>query len=146
MSNLRREGGCMCGAVRYRAELLTVEATACHCEQCRRQSGHFWASIDARGDQFVLTAQDGLRWFRFKTTSRGFCDRCGSFLFWRADGWDDISLALGSLDDAADIVLTKHLYVMERGAYYQLPKEAVQHARGGDEPPVEKPGASKDAS
>ena len=50
-----REGGCQCGAVRYR---ITGEATAlfaCHCSHCQRQSGSaFGLSMRLSADQFEL--------------------------------------------------------------------------------------------
>ncbi len=41
-----REGSCLCGAVRYTVDAEFTGANACHCSQCRRQSGHYWAAGD----------------------------------------------------------------------------------------------------
>jgi hypothetical protein len=32
-------GGCLCGAVRYRLESTPVDAGYCHCQICRRSTG-----------------------------------------------------------------------------------------------------------
>ena len=43
------EGGCLCGAVRYRVSGDPVAATLCHCRSCRRASGGVtvaWAVFD----------------------------------------------------------------------------------------------------
>ena len=33
------EGGCLCGAVRYRSDAEPVMQVVCHCETCRKNSG-----------------------------------------------------------------------------------------------------------
>ena len=40
-----RAGGCLCGAVRYRAHLTTDAILQCHCENCRRLTGNFVAAV-----------------------------------------------------------------------------------------------------
>ena len=43
------EGGCLCGAIRYRVSGEAVAATLCHCRSCRRASGGTnvaWAVFD----------------------------------------------------------------------------------------------------
>jgi hypothetical protein len=50
------EGGCLCGAVRYRAWGNAYGITHCHCQTCRRASGApfvTWAGFDA--DKFTFT-------------------------------------------------------------------------------------------
>ena len=49
---------------------------------------------------------------------RGFCKNCGSFLFWDAHEEDGLSFAAGALDDAADIKLVQHIFVADKGTYY----------------------------
>jgi hypothetical protein len=34
-----REGGCLCGTVRYRVKGNPVRASACHCTFCKRRTG-----------------------------------------------------------------------------------------------------------
>jgi hypothetical protein len=81
------EGSCLCGAVRYTVAAPFGAATACHCSQCRRQSGHFWACADVPKAAIALTGADALRWYRASPdVRRGFCGTCGSFLFWDPDG------------------------------------------------------------
>lgn len=54
-------GGCMCGAVRYAVHGPLRNVITCHCEQCRRSSGHFVAATACRREYFQLLQQDGLR-------------------------------------------------------------------------------------
>ncbi|MGP1256981.1 MAG: GFA family protein [Kiloniellales bacterium] len=38
------EGGCLCGQVRFRVRQPQKQVIACHCRQCRRMSGHYFAA------------------------------------------------------------------------------------------------------
>ena len=52
------EGGCECGAVRYRVTGTLRKVVYCHCAQCRRTSGHFVAATACATDNltFALVA------------------------------------------------------------------------------------------
>jgi len=51
---------------------------------------------------------------------RGFCPRCGSFLFWTAHDEDTISFSLGSLDEPTGLRLEKHIFTADKGDYYDI--------------------------
>ena len=116
-----REGGCMCGAVRYRVTSLNPAVLACHCRQCRRMSGHVYAATAAAHDDFELTEASGLAWYdSSKASRRGFCKFCGSSLFFDHGPDEPIGIAAGSLDDDAGLALAAHIYLDEAGRYYHL--------------------------
>ena len=115
------QGACLCGAVRYTVATPFAAATACHCSQCRRQSGHFWASADVPKAALTLSGAEALRWHRASPqVRRGFCGTCGSFLFWDPDGRDTIAIALGSVTGATGTRLARHIYVADKGDYYDI--------------------------
>ena len=67
-------GGCLCGAVRFRVEAELRDPIACHCKQCRQQSGHFFSAVPAPKTALHFERDDGLRWYRHTDTAmRGFC-------------------------------------------------------------------------
>ena len=39
-------GSCLCGAVTFEFDGDLRAPDACHCSQCRKQSGHYFASSD----------------------------------------------------------------------------------------------------
>ena len=61
---MRHEGSCMCGAVRFEVEGELNPPDACHCTQCRKQSGHFFASSDVPRSALRLFGEDKVTWFR----------------------------------------------------------------------------------
>jgi len=92
-------GSCLCGAVRYEVRGLLRDSIACHCSQCRKTSGHYWSATQAKTADLHLLEGRGLRWFRSSgIAQRGFCQHCGSSLFWRPDGADTTSIGSGTLD------------------------------------------------
>lgn len=116
-----REGGCLCGAVRFRTHGALRGVVACHCSQCRRQSGHCWAATNVADDRLSVEGQDQLGWYSATPgIRRGFCKICGSFLFWKRDGADEISIGAGTFDDGAGLTLECHIYCADKGAYYEI--------------------------
>jgi hypothetical protein len=126
-----RGGGCLCGAVRYRVSGALRPVVMCHCTQCRRMTGHVMAATAARHSDFRLEADAELRWYAASDEARrGFCGRCGSTLFWQARGRDYVSIAAGTLDDARGLTIACHIFVADKGAYYEIEPGAPQIADG----------------
>jgi len=81
-----REGGCLCGAIRYRVDGEPVARTLCHCRSCRRATGGVsvaWAVFPAgdvaftKGAPREFSSSPGIHW--------GFCGECGSLVAYRRD-------------------------------------------------------------
>ena len=126
-----RGGGCLCGAVRYLVTGSLRPVVMCHCTQCRRMTGHFMATTAARRRDFQLTAAGELKWYAASDEARrGFCARCGSTLFWDGAGRDYISIAAGTLDDSSGLTVACHIYVANKGAYYEIGSGVPQVADG----------------
>ncbi|MFZ1387755.1 MAG: GFA family protein [Thiolinea sp.] len=124
-------GGCVCGAVRYQVNGPLRPVIACHCEQCRRYSGHFVAATATRKKYFQLLKGDGLKWYSYQSGLRqGFCQACGSSLFWEDEQTERFSIAAGSLDQPQGLKIAAHIYAAEAGDYYQLDENASISAGG----------------
>ena len=114
-------GGCACGGVRYEVKGPLRDIIACHCEQCRRTSGHFVAATACRRTYFTLTNDETLRWYSaIAGFRRGFCGQCGSSLFFEEVGKERISIAAGSLDTAQHLRIAAHIFTSEAGDYYAI--------------------------
>jgi hypothetical protein len=116
-----KTGSCLCGGVRFelRGELDAI--IACHCTQCRKQTGHFWASTHTANDDLHFVSDKALRWFQSSARAkRGFCDRCGSTLFWKIDGEATTSVCAGAIDGPTGLKLAGHIFVADAGDYYTI--------------------------
>ena len=122
-------GSCLCGSVAFEIDGELSRPSACHCGQCRKPSGHVWASTWTHGDNLSFTASNTLKWFEASDIARrGFCGACGSFLFWQHNDEDTISISMGAFDAPTGLHLARHIFVADKGDYYDitddLPREA----------------------
>jgi len=93
--------------------------TACHCTQCRKQSGHYWAS--GYTDVANFDIQGEVTWYEVSPTAkRGFCAKCGCFLFWKAHEEAGMSFSLGAIDGPTGLRLKKHIFTAHKGDYYEI--------------------------
>lgn len=119
-------GRCLCGAVAFSAALDRPAVDACHCGQCRRWSGHYWASVNVNADTVKFdSGEANVGWFRSSDlVRRGFCRNCGSALFWHADKHPDyghrMALAAGAIDAPTGLALKEHIFVADKGDYYDI--------------------------
>ncbi|WP_347311567.1 GFA family protein [Defluviimonas sp. SAOS-178_SWC] len=112
-------GSCLCGGVAFEAEAPLGDVIACHCSQCRRTSGHFWAGSFVPRARFRLVSAATLRWFRSSPgVDRGFCATCGASLFWRPVDGTEICVAGGALDLPTGLKLAEHWHREDAGDYY----------------------------
>ena len=117
----KHRGSCLCGGVRFEVAGDLAPPDACHCSQCRKQSGHFFASSDVPRDAVTIHGTEHLTWFRSsEKVRRGFCSRCGSSLFWDPIGKGKLAVAMGALDSPTETRLRMHIFVADKGDYYDI--------------------------
>lgn len=123
-------GSCLCGAVRFEVDGALPPPDACHCTQCRKHSGHFFVSTDVPKSAVTITGSENVRWYRSSAKAqRGFCSACGSSLFWDPLERDWIGIAMGAFELPTETQLHVHVYVAEKGDYYDIADAVPQHAR-----------------
>jgi hypothetical protein len=111
----------MCGAVSFEVIGALPTPDACHCTECRKQSGHFWVSTDVARTSLTIHGDENLGWYSSsEKVRRGFCRICGSSLFWDPVKKDTIGVAMGAFDLPTDTTLGLHIFVAEKGDYYEI--------------------------
>lgn len=127
-----KQGSCLCGACHYTFEYDNIVTVgACHCTNCRKQSGgvimgiHGVEDIDMSGCS-TLTWYESSEWAK-----RGFCSTCGSNLFWSMlDGSMVVPFA-GSLTNFEDVVLVEEIFYDHKPAFYTFAEDTKK--KTGDE-------------
>ena len=123
-------GRCLCGAVSFEVAGDLSPPDACHCSQCRRTSGHYWASTNVPRSTFTLGGADNVRWYQSSAkVRRGFCATCGSALFWDPIEHPIIAVAMGAFDLPTGTQLEKHIFVADKGDYYEIADGLPQSAQ-----------------
>lgn len=132
------EGGCFCGAVRYRARGIPWAQTICHCADCRRAVGAPlvpWATF--RSADFAFT-EGRPEEFRYGGRVRAFCGRCGTPLTFQVDEWpDELDVTICSLDEPQRVAPRDHTWVSDRLSWIHLSDGRPAFATGrpsGSEP------------
>ncbi len=124
-------GSCLCGTIKYTVDGPLRDITACHCTQCRKQSGHFYAATSAADADLVIEGGDNLTWYEASDDAkRGFCKSCGSALFWKLNSEDKTSILAGSLDNEAGVKLIDHIFVADKGDYYEIKDGVPAYPKG----------------
>jgi len=114
-------GSCLCGAVGFEIRGKLRPVVACHCLQCRKQTGNYMSATACDDDQLTLTRDDGLSWYRSSEfAQRGFCRICGSVLFWKGDGRNYTAITAGSIDGPLGVPLEGHIFCDSAGDYYEI--------------------------
>lgn len=116
------DGGCLCGAVRFRVSGPAKWTAYCHCESCRRHTG---APVSAYAgferDQVAFTAGELARFASSAGVERGFCARCGSTLTYEGDRWpSEIHFHVGAFDRPQDFAPTGHACAEEHLAWLSI--------------------------
>jgi hypothetical protein len=115
------KGSCLCGAVKFQVTGNLNPPDACHCSQCRKHSGHYFASTDIPRTSLTIDGADKITWFRSsEKVQRGFCSVCGSSLFWDPIKTEWTAVAMGAFDSPTNTKLAKHIYVGNKGDYYNI--------------------------
>ena len=137
------EGGCLCGAVHYRATEDPLWVMHCHCGMCRKMSGAaFFTSVGFAPETFAWTKGAPTLYRSSAKATRGFCSRCGSVLTWEKPGV--FSVSLGSLDRPEVMRPQSHNWVTTRLPWLPLHDGLAQYPEintdwSPDDPPPVQP-------
>lgn len=133
-------GRCMCGGVSYVIDGPARGVWNCHCERCRRWTGHFTAATSCDRENFRLLADDTLAWHRpadEPSVAYGFCRQCGSSLFWKVvavpagesqEKMNTIEIWAGTLDPPTGLGTMLAIYAEDASDYHTLNPDIETHA------------------
>ncbi|WP_036548611.1 GFA family protein [Nitrincola lacisaponensis] len=111
------KGSCLCGSVSVSAP-NHAEVSLCHCSMCRRWSGgpmfavHCSSGIEFTGDK--PKAYQSSEW-----AERGFCEKCGTHLFYHLLPNNEYILPAGLFQDQ-DFKLVSEIFIDEKPDFYEL--------------------------
>lgn len=132
------EGGCLCGAVRYRTVGEPLLATVCHCKFCQRRTGSAFSEpvffkteqIEFSGgalSSYEHRSDESGRWLRLE-----FCARCGTTLAWTAERRPGARGINGGTFDDPDWVQIRRRHIWTRSAqsWVVIPADAECFEKG----------------
>ncbi|HVB15029.1 MAG TPA: GFA family protein [Stellaceae bacterium] len=126
---MEQEGGCACGAVRYRLTATPLIVHACHCRDCQRLSGgafalniwvekRFVEANDAPLTSTTVPAGSGKPQEVFR------CARCGTAIYskYHAAPGDTVLLRAGTLDHPETVAPDVHIFTRSKLPWLALPE------------------------
>lgn len=125
------QGQCLCGAVKFTAE-LSDQIAACHCSQCRRWTGG-GPLYSVRAQDLRIEGDENISAYRHSAHGeRCFCKICGTTLWWRMQGRPVAFVAPGLLDDQTGMHVTEEIFTDHR-AGWQLPYPGASQSTEAEE-------------
>ena len=111
---------CLCGVTQFEVQLRNHEVAACHCSMCRRQTAGPLMSIDVENINFIdqqhLSVFSSSEW-----GERGFCNMCGTFIFWRSKGLSFANINVFTLEQLPeDLNFNLEIYVDHQPSFYSF--------------------------
>ena len=115
-----RQGGCLCGRVRFELRGEPLVTGLCHCLECRKSTGGFaMAYAKWAPSEFTCTGETSV------IVGRSYCAGCGSQVFHLNPS--AVSVLLGALDEApSDLVPTAEGWTVRREPWMQPVSGAKQ--------------------
>jgi hypothetical protein len=129
------EGGCFCGAVRYRVEGEPVDAGYCHCRMCQRSAGApvlAWGTW--RQERFAWLTPEPRTCRSSAHGQRRFCGACGTqLLFWTSEAPALVDVNLATLDDPAAVRPQHHGWTDSRIPWFDTRDALPRYPDGGED-------------
>lgn len=131
MSEQAIEGGCLCGAVRYRAVGGTTARSLCHCQSCRMASGApsvAWAVF--RAEDFAFVKGEPARFASSPGVLRTFCGQCGTPLTYQSESRpQSVDVTTITLDAADHFAPTIEIWLEDKVAWERTNESCKQYQR-----------------
>jgi len=124
-------GGCLCGAVRYRARSI-FDAGYCHCSICQRIHGApvlAWAAVPVQ--DFEVLCGTPRQYASSPTGRRFFCQDCGTQLWFAyAEGARFVSVAITTLDRPEEVEPRVHIWAPDRLPWFNTRDDLPRFPNG----------------
>lgn len=123
-STTEHRGTCLCGAVRISAKTKNDNISACHCTMCRKWGGGPLFAADC--NDVIFEGMEHVSIFgSSEWAERGFCQKCGTHLFYRLKQGGHNELSVG-LFDGDPWKLTEQVFIDEKPSFYSFAQKTKE--------------------
>ncbi len=125
-------GGCLCGAVRYRAEGAPKRVSNCHCRTCQKANGAAFVTAAAFApENFAFTKGAPKTYASSAQASRSFCPECGTRLAFHYGDGEAVSVWVTTLDDPEAFAPQRHIWVSSKLSWVRVDDGLPAFPQGG---------------
>ena len=114
------KGSCLCGAVKISTTSINHHVAACHCSMCRKWGGAALLGVECNegvsfeGEENISVYQSS-EW-----AERGFCNKCGSHLFYQLKENNHYYIPVGIFNDDEHLIFDLQVFIEEKPEYYSF--------------------------
>jgi len=109
---------CLCGKVKIAAVKINPKFTVCHCDTCRTWGGGPLFAVQC-GTEVKFEGADSIKEYQSSPwATRGFCQHCGTHLFYRLNKTGSYNMPVGLFPDLPNLTMTMQYFSDQRPDYY----------------------------
>lgn len=138
------EGGCVCGAVRYRVTNAPARTTVCHCTFCQRRTGSAFGFMAYCKEQDVEFTRGKLHAYEHRSDESNrrlrieFCPTCGTTVILVAELLPGlIGIAGGTFDDPSWLKIERHAWTRSAHPWVIVSPDVEQFSKGSLQQPLQ---------
>lgn len=119
------EGQCHCGKLGLSVGAGGFGVVACHCQDCQRLHGNYFAMVVVDAEQVRWRGEEYLCWYWSSTQAqRGFCSHCGARVAKRPEGAGKLMLSMGLFGPNTGMTVRKNVHTQSKPDWYELEQES----------------------
>jgi hypothetical protein len=116
-------GACHCGRVRVHVPGASAGVVACHCSDCQKLHGNFFAMLVTEKANVRWEGGEHVSWYRSSPENeRGFCTHCGSRIAKRPTEGSRIMMAAGLFERTLARKVIKNVWLEQKPGWYEAPR------------------------
>ena len=121
MSEIEKgSASCLCGSVHITAINKSDSVGSCHCNMCKKWCGGPIMTVDC-GSEVLFKGEENITVFNSSDwAERGFCNKCGSHLFYRLKENNKHMILAGLFDDNKDLVFDHQVFIDQKPDFYSF--------------------------
>lgn len=115
-------GACHCGVVRVHIPGNSIGVVACHCADCQKLHGNFFAMLICDRTTVRWEGEEHINWYRSSPANeRGFCTQCGSRIAKRPIEGSRIMISVGLFERTLPRKIIKNVWLEQKPEWYEAP-------------------------
>lgn len=119
-SSTDHRGACLCGAVRVVAKAKSNNIGACHCTMCFKWGSGPLFAAECEGD-VQFEGADNISTFNSSDwAERGFCQLCGTHLFYRLKREGHYAIPIGLFEASSRWAFSEQIFIDEKPSFYSF--------------------------
>ncbi len=119
-SKNEHRGTCLCGAVCVTAKTKGNGIGACHCTMCQKWGGGTLLAVECESDVDLAGAEHVSTFSSSEWAERGFCQKCGTHLFYRLKQEGHYAIPVGLFDGGDEWKLAEQIFIDQKRSFYSF--------------------------